>query len=141
MGAALRSLTPHPGIPLALRQFIGTVQRATITSAMRGEEGQYFIDKCKALDTLIAQMPVSYQQDGMGEEAIVTLHYFTAGSDWYITERDIDEGNNGQNQALGFRDSGGLGYISIVELLAHRAELDLYFRPRTRGEVLKARRA
>ena len=36
-------------------------------------------------------MPKSYETEGQGKEAIVTLHYFTGSWDWYITEKDKEE--------------------------------------------------
>jgi hypothetical protein len=127
-----------------LREFVGVNQRKVISSAMRGEEGQWFFGKMAELETLVNSMPKSYEQDGKGDEAIVSLHYFTASADWYITERDIDEDHAGQVQAFGladlFHDGGELGYISIVDLLVHGAELDLHFKPRTLAEVRASRK-
>jgi hypothetical protein len=75
-------------------------------------------------------MPKTYEQDGLGQQAIAHLHYFTAGGDWYITERDT---HPDQHQAFGAANLGygaELGYISLPELLAAGAELDLHFTPR-----------
>lgn len=46
-----------------------------------------------------------YEQDGKGEEAIVTLHYFRGGMDWFITEKDMEPE---QHQAFGLADLGTL---------------------------------
>jgi len=55
-------------------------------------------------------------------------------------EKDADPDNAGQVQAFGIADLGigfrELGYISIPELLENGAELDLYFQPKTIGELL-----
>ena len=86
-------------------------------------------------------MPQTYEQDGMGEQAIAHLHYFTSGCDWYITERDSDPDGEGQIQAFGSANLGygpELGYISIKELLENGAELDLYFTPCTLSSLRKA---
>lgn len=111
-----------------LRGFICPAQLAAIADAMRGEEKQFFFDKVVELAKTIAAMPVTYETDGQGLDAVVQLHYFKGGCDWYITERDVLED---QHQAFGLADMGDpeLGYISIVELLANRAELDLYWVP------------
>ena len=37
----------------------------------------------------VLTMPATYGQDGLGEAAVVHLHYFMAGMDWWVTEKDI----------------------------------------------------
>ncbi len=103
-----------------------------------GEEGQFFIDKLDSLSNMIDNMAATGETDGKGDEAIVVLHYFHGSFDWYITEKDSVEGEP-QYQAFGFADMGSpeLGYISIDELTKNNVELDLYFTPRTLGEVKK----
>jgi hypothetical protein len=135
---------------LYLRDFIGKSQLACVASAMRGEERQYFYDKMVELAALIKAMPHTYQQDGKGENAIVSLHYFTGRCDWFITEKDMGCADDlpgrgsapAQHQAFGWADLGDrqcaeLGYISIVELLACGAELDFHFKPKTLAQAKK----
>lgn len=116
--------------------FIGRSQMYAISSACRGEEKQFFFDKVVEMAALVQFMPKTYQQDGKGDGALVTLHYFTGGCDWWITEKDM---SGEQHQAFGFADLGHghpeLGYISLVEILKAGAELDLYFTPRTLAAV------
>ena len=124
--AALKTLYP----------FIGAEQRQILGDlAKRGEEREFFRNKLCELAELVSTMPKTYEQDGKGEQAVIYLHYFTNSCDWYITERDAEtQEQPGQHQAFGLADLGcgpELGYISIVELLANGAELDLYFKPRT----------
>jgi len=120
----------------SLRTYMGKSQWAAVRSGMRGEEKQFFRDKMVELADRIANMPKTYEQDGKGDDAIVSLHYFTSGGDWYITEKDMEAE---QHQAFGladpFQDGGELGYISIIELAENGAELDFYFTPKTLGEV------
>jgi hypothetical protein len=118
--------------------FVPRVQRKVIQSGMRGEEGQFFIDKMMELRARIMGMPKSYDTDGQGGRAIAYLHYFAAAGDWWITERDtvFDE----QDQAFGLADLGQgypeKGYISITELVnSGRVELDLHFTPKSLNEV------
>ncbi|MBS0174307.1 MAG: hypothetical protein JSR64_09760 [Nitrospira sp.] len=128
-----------------MRRFIGPVQMAVLQLAMRGEEKRFFIDKLAELAARIDGMPKTYETDGQGDQAVAHLHYFKNGADWYITEKDMgaadDEVPGAQHQAHGlafiFSDDqhGEHGYISIVELLSHRVELDLHFVPRTLEEV------
>ncbi|PWU21763.1 MAG: hypothetical protein C5B50_00995 [Verrucomicrobia bacterium] len=127
---------------LRLRQnnFLGGSQAIVVREAMRGEEAQYFREKMVELDKLIATMPVNYEQDGLGDQAIAYLHYF-AGScaNWWITERDKGAPEMAQSQAFGladlFGDGGELGYISIPEILAAGGELDFHFAPCSLREV------
>ena len=127
-----------------LRGFIGPSQLEAVGHACYGEEKEWFFDKMVELAKIVENMPKTYEQDGLGSMAIVSLHYFIGGCDWYITEKDMETPDEpGQHQAFGladlFQDGGELGYISIVELLANGAELDFHFKPRTLAEVRKSR--
>lgn len=126
---------------MKLSQFIGKSQLSALRSLVKGEEGEFFVGKVTELKRVIASMPKVYETDGQGESAVAHLHYFMGGFDWYITERDYD---GEQYQAFGLADLGyglELGYISIQEIISHGAELDLYFQPKTVGEILAKRAA
>ena len=118
-----------------LEPFINLSQVRTIASHVRdSEERQYFIDMACDLAERINSMPKTHEQDGKGDDAIVYLHYFLGGMDWYITEKDKE---NEQLQAFGYADlgyGGELGYISIVELLENNIELDLHWTPKPLSE-------
>ena len=127
------------------RRFMPSQQIAAMIYGMRGEERQFFVDKFLEMAERFLAMPATYEQDGLGDAAIVSLHYFAGGADWYITERDVETADEpGQHQAFGladlFRDGGELGYISILELIRNNVEVDLYFAPRTLGECRKVSR-
>jgi hypothetical protein len=127
-----------------LNDFIGERQLNVMTSALRGEEGDFFEAKIEEYAERVRNMHKTYEQDGKGDEAIVHLHYFHPnGFDWYITEKDMGDGTEDttQYQAFGYADMGfpELGYISIAELAANNVELDLYWTPRTLGEVKRER--
>jgi len=128
---------------LTLRPFIGPSQTAALSELCRGEERQHFFDKLCDLAALVEGMAKTYEQEGKGEQAIASLHYFTSGADWYITERDTDTDGEGQQQAFGladlFGDGGELGYINLAEILENGGELDLHFAPVTL-EVLREQR-
>ncbi len=121
-----------------LQGFISHAQLAAIAAGMRGEEQQHFFDKVVEMERLIRTMPKTYEQDGAGDEAIAHLHYFLNGFDWYITERDMERE---QLQAFGLACMGEeeMGYINIVELIRHGAELDLYFEPRSLRKIFAER--
>lgn len=118
-----------------LANFITTYQRAVILTMLPSEEGEYFVNKILKLNETIDAMPEPYQTDGMGEDAIVHLHYFLGSGHWYIIEKDSSEE---QHQAFGLADlgyGGELGYISIQELIENEAELDMYWNPKTLKKV------
>ena len=113
-----------------IRKFVGPSQLAVMVEAANGEEREFFIDTMLELAERINSMSKTYEQDGSGDDAIVYLHYFLGGMDWYITEKDKEDE---QLQAFGFADlgyGGELGYISIVELLENNIELDLHWTPK-----------
>jgi hypothetical protein len=130
----------------SLLPFMSQSQLSALAHCLRGEEKQCFFDKVAALADLISSMPVTYQQDGKGDQAVAYLHYFFGNSDWYITEKDVE---GGVQQAFGYAilngdmDCAEMGYISISELVGlvnANVELDLYFKPCTLAEV-KSRHA
>lgn len=129
-------------IPL-IRPFLSRMQLAVMVDACRGEEKEFFMQKLVDLVQQIDTMPKTYEQDGMGDKAIAHLHYFLGGSDWFITEKDMD---GGIKQAFGYAilndddECAVLGYISIEEITRCGAELDLHFTPCSLAEV-KAGRA
>ena len=124
----------------ALRPFISNQQQHCMLTGMQGEERQFFYDRAVGLAKIIAAMPKTGETDGKGDAAIVFLHYFKGGSDWWIIEKDMEQE---QLQALGFAclngdtQSAELGYISIEELKAHKVELDFFWRPISLAEVKK----
>lgn len=122
-------------IPTALREFLPRSQYMATEQGLRGEEREYFSDKMRELEQVIANMPQSYQTDGQGDNAPVTLHYFRGNADWYIIEKDSDPDGEGQIQAFGLADLGmgepEFGYINIQELVQAGVEMDYHFAPRT----------
>ena len=119
-----------------LRGFIGISQLRAIGQGCRSEERQYFYDKLVQMAGIAQTMPKTYDQDGLGDDAIAHLHYFKGACDWYITEKDSEP--DGQHQAFGLANlgyGGEIGYISIVELTGLDVELDLHFTPCTLAEI------
>ena len=121
-----------------LRGFIGPSQLSCLGTACRGEERDWFKAKLIELANLVESMPKTYEQDGKGDAAIAYLHYFTSGCDWYVIEKDME---SEQHQAYGVANLGygpEKGYVSIVEILAAGAELDLHFKPQPLSGIAKA---
>lgn len=126
-----------------ITQFINKDQLALIRKFCNGEEGQWFQNKVTELINIFAGMPKSYEQDGKGDKALVYLHYFRGGMDYWITEKDVNSDNEGQIQAFGYVDhghGGKLGYVSIQELLKHNFEIDLHWEIKTLAKVKKSRK-
>ena len=94
--------------------------------------------KVTILKERIVNMPRPYETDGQGDNAVVVLHYFANGSDWYVIERDSTEE---QIQAFGYACLNGdyqnaeLGYINIQELIRYGIELDLFWTPQKLSAV------
>lgn len=103
---------------------------------LKSDKRAFFIEQVDRLYSTVEVMPKILEQDGKGDNAIAYLHYFTANADFYITEKDIEDGIT---QAFGLVafvcDYPEMGYISIEEVIRAGAEVDLYFEPKTLGEV------
>ncbi len=133
---AKAALLLHGFMPIEQLQVV--LGGAGFVPRMKAEEAAYFKNMLLEMGERIAGMPRVYEQDGKGEEAIVSLHYFKGGSDWYILEKDSE---TEQSQAFGYavlngdEDNAELGYISLVELTRLGVELDLHFNPRSLLEV------
>lgn len=129
-----------------LHPFMGRSQLRAIGDALRGEERKFFQAKMVEMAAVVAMMPKTYETDGTGDNALVHLHYFKGGMDWYITEKDAGSPDDAipgqQTQAFGLACMGEdeLGYVSITELIANHVELDLFWRPKTLREVMRGRR-
>lgn len=116
-------------------KFVGPSQRAAMREVLEGEERAFMAEILTTYTERVNAMPKTYEQDGLGQQAVAYLHYFSGGCDWYITEKDMEPE---QLQAFGSANLGygaELGYISIVELLQNGVELDLYFTPKTLAEI------
>jgi hypothetical protein len=124
-----------------LRRFIPADQMHVILTGLRGEERDYFKEKIAEYSERITKMPKTGETEGQGDNALCHLHYFHGCCDWWITEKDVETADApGQHQAFGFVNLGDpqnaeWGYISIVELIRNRVELDLHWTPKTIGEI------
>jgi ppGpp synthetase/RelA/SpoT-type nucleotidyltranferase len=82
------------------------------------------------------EIPTLYFQDEKGKNAIVYLHYFSGGSDWYITELD-KENNEGFGYVIlnGDTQNAEFGYINMNELANSNIQIDLYWSFETLNEI------
>lgn len=121
-------------IPASVRKFMPLSQQKSIVGSE--EHG----DVLASLEKVISKLPKTYETDGQGKEAIAYLHYFKGGSDWYITEQDIEEQ---QLQAHGYVILNGdmqnaeMGYINIEELKENNVDLDFFFDPISIREIIE----
>lgn len=117
-------------------KFIGELQFRCLKDLLKSDERTFFVERVDCLYSIVEVMPKILEQDGKGDNAIAYLHYFTANADFYITEKDIEDGIT---QAFGLVSFVGdyleKGYISIEEIIQAGAEIDLYFEPKTLGEI------
>ena len=89
-----------------LRSFMSADQYATCCDlALHSKERRFFNDALGKLCTELMHMPVTYEQDGAGMNAIAHLHYFNHNSDAWITELDV---LTEQRQAFGMISLGGM---------------------------------
>ena len=126
------------------KYFMPFQERMTLRSNLNGEEGEGIAEIVLAVAKTIDTMPQTYQTAGQGAAAIAHLHYCGGAVDAWITERDMGNGPGdwAQLQAFGLitmtgsRQDAELGYISIAELIDSGIELDLYWQPKTIGELM-----
>lgn len=116
--------------------FVSSFQYRAIKTLLKSNEKAFFIEAVDRIYSTIEVMPKTYEQDGKEDQATAYLHYFTSNGDFYITEKDIDDG---VTQVFGLSSIGDfypeLGYISITELVKNGAEIDLHFEPKTLSEI------
>lgn len=115
---------------------MSSLQYGAINTLLRSEEKAFFIESVDRVYSTIEVMPKTYEQEGKGDQAIAYLHYYTSNGDFYITEKDIDDG---VTQAFGLASIGDsypeFGYISISDLVKNGAEIDLHFEPKTLSKI------
>jgi len=98
----------------------------------------------KAVAKKVPALYTNDKPDVDSDDVIVVLHYFSPTADWYITEADFETG-----EAFGWAEllpgCGEWGFMSLTEMEASLVppfwviERDLYWEPKTMGEVLKER--
>ncbi|WP_130537727.1 hypothetical protein [Thiomicrorhabdus indica] len=133
------------------KSFLPKAQASFVLGAIERSEHEYFEEKMRELDEVIQSMPDVYAQDGLGDDAIIHLHYFTGGCDWYVTAKDVVNPDDGQlvvateqHQAFGFVNfndpqNAEFGYIPISALREHPLiELDFHWEPKTVAEIKKS---
>jgi hypothetical protein len=120
---------------IILKHFISLNQLSVMISLKE------LIIKMESIINIINLMPKVYEQEELeSDKRKFYLHYFTASSGFYISEKDL---SNEQLQAYGFvclngdKQNAEFGYISILEIINAGAEIDLHFKPCLQTEILK----
>lgn len=129
--------------------FMSVGQRSALLELLRGEEQAAFVEVLGRAEWLIRTAPLTYQTEKTAtNDKRVYLHYFLGSADYWVIERDVGDTADGdglgaQLQAFGYANLYGdgfanaeLGYLSIAEFIEMGAELDLYWEPKTVGELL-----
>lgn len=91
----------------ALRKVAGWIpkeQLRFIEELIKGEEGEFFLDKMNEVAETIEKLP-SY--NGSEPDPLVLMHYFRGASDWYIFEYDRSNSTDGYIRAYGFTIRNG----------------------------------
>jgi hypothetical protein len=103
----------------------------------KGEDVENF-DYFENLIEGYREIPKLYYQDEKGKNAIVYLHYFRGGSDWYITELD-KETNEGFGYVVlnGDTQNSEFGYMNLNEFANSIIEIDLYWSFKTLNEIFE----
>jgi hypothetical protein len=118
-------------------KWIPVAQRFALKELIKGEEGDFFVERLKVIKKCIEEMPQTYGQDGV-KDPIAYLKYFGGPVTAYITEKDKGEDGDwtpsvDQIQAYGqveiLPNYPERGYIGIQELIEAGVELDLHFEP------------
>jgi len=120
------------GIPAIVKRIMPKHQQKVII----GSEEHW--DVLKRIKEQAKEIPKLYAQEKLYKDAIVHLHYFTGGSDWFITEWD------GKNEFFGYvilnadYQNSEFGYIPREELInTPPIELDFYWNKKTLQEALE----
>lgn len=119
-----------------LSKFTNREQFAKLFSAYMRDDYEV-IEKIAHVLVTINTMPVTMDQEHLGGETLVYLHYSLGSVHWYITEKDV---NGTTSRAFGYVDlgdgQGELGYINIREVAQCGAVLDLAWNPQTINAVM-----
>lgn len=107
-----------------LKGWVPAGQLGALAENIDSEDFESFYDQVTTLQDIIKNMPAVGSTDGQGKNAIAILHYFSGGSNWYVTEADSPSDAFGYASLNGFDYEAG--YMQISDIIKH-AELDLNF--------------
>ena len=125
-------------IPGEVKQFMPLMQQRAIVGSRE------HWDILRKFVNIINNMPGPRETQSIkSKDKILYLHYFYAGSDWYIAEKDSEPE---QLQDYGYTvlnsddEMAEWGYVNIEELKeSNKVELDFYFQPVAFNELMGKR--
>ena len=131
---------------LAMLDFTSNGEAALLHLAKPGDLATLSVDQVNTLgDFAHYIIPRTYETEYADDPQAWLCCRHESGAAWYITELDIGEHGDRartlgpQHQAFGladlFGDGGELGYISLPEIFAAGATIDLTFEPRSIAEL------
>ncbi len=118
----------------ALLPFLSCEQAIAVKYKIFNGSGAELVKQVRAMAERVGTMPVSYGQDGKGDETVHYLRYSRAGLEFYVTEKDAEgDGVQGAFGCFVFRGkhSGEYGLINIADLVRDGYQLDFGFVPTT----------
>lgn len=123
-------------IPDNVKAFMPPMQQKVIIGSVE------HWDVIRRLYNIIRDMPVLYGTESTpSKDKLLMLHYFYAGSNWYIIEKADDEDSQ-DAEAFGYAILNGddqnaeWGYVDISELKnSNKVELDFFFEPMRFSEL------
>lgn len=128
-----------------ISHFLSARQRLDILNVILSQSSPSIERTITQLQHRIATMHTTSQQEGLGSDAVVHLHYTLKNNHWLIIERD--ELGHGNLQTFGLtlfsRDTLGaeVGYINIEEITNVGARLCLEHTPTKLGSIIKQLKA
>ena len=130
--ATKKSKPKYVGIPAKVKQVMGHSQLSALNEILKGEESEAGVEIIKRLEDAVSKLPELYKTDGKkNSEKTVYLHYFSGGSDWFIYEYDLKNGQFfGYAILNGDYEMSEHGYISLEEITnISSVELDFHWIP------------
>ncbi len=117
-----------------LKGWVPAGQLGALAENIDSEDFESFYDQVTELQDIIKHMPAIGSTDGKGKNAVAILHYFSGGSNWYVTEADSPSDAYGYASLNGFDYEAG--YMQISDIIKH-AELDLNFNQETVHDLIR----
>ena len=124
-----------------LNAFTAGYQRAELLANLRQGPDNLYVHVLARLADRWDQTPTTAQMHGATRSAIARWHFTKGASDYWIIAKDTGAS---QSHAYGLASISYVhaapepGHISIPDILADGAQLDLYFEPVTVAEITQA---
>jgi len=122
-----------PKVCRACAQFMPASQLRFCMDAIKGEEGQYFIDTLTKMAAVWEAAPATYGTNGtLQEDKTAVMHFFGGRIDFYMVEKDAEQE---QEQAYGYYMNGNMSGFTYVDLEGLKRQpiinVDFHYMPET----------